>query len=809
MKTMFKLSSRYIVKGRSRTISSFVGIVLSSFLITTVLLISFSIYHSIKASNVEMYGNWHIAFAGGTLKEKEKFVETFKTEYIGKKSLLGYSNMSAQNNNLHLCVFGADNNWFEMMNINLIKGVFPCKKGEVLVSEKFYEKYCSDGVILDKGEILLYDRYDSNGEFLSELTGYGESDTLQYKENIDYEIVGIYDGANKNMADVWYYSFYTYSDVCGENPWIYVKMDNPENVYEIGKSISSEHCIYNNELLDSLGAKNTGENTRDYIIVIAFLALIIVIISTILLIANSFMTTFNERIKQVGLLLSLGMKKWQVFTLTLFECAFLAMMAIPIGMIISIFFTYLIVGFYGNYLSEIVYATVKFEVYISLSILLIIFLVSFFVMILSSLYPAFTSRNIDIISSIRQNNIERYNDIKPLNKEQSVESIIVKRNFKRYKKKFFIARTSLIISVVLLISFKVLCYQTIALLDIERLDFDIVVDSFNLSIEESKEAYNKFILSDKRISKSWWIIETSKNVLVADNINISDEATEYLEEMGYTDLYYNYLILDDVTFENLLTDKSQIYYYAPLYDTKIENGKYIEKEYAWFEDVDQIQVELIQGKKHAVISLPKENESLFKQHSENISGINIIISESAAIELVGDVEMMYSCYIVADDHNSVAESIEKNTEFSAFDIAADYETQKNSIVTIDLISKGFAGFIWLFSCVNTLFTILTNISTRKKEFAILMSLGISKKHIIKIFTKECLYTLGIVSLWANGLCIIISMAFYIFMEAQRFYFPIGTALLCFVVNILLYTVSYLISYIKTRCISVADELKLG
>ena len=808
MKTIFKLSSRYIVKSSARTIPSFVGIVLSSFLITTVLLFSFSIYHSIKASNVEMYGNWHIAFTGGTLKEQEKFVETFKTEYTGKKSLLGYSNMSVQNSNIHLCVFGADNNWFEMMNINLIKGVFPCKKGEVLVSENFYEKYCADGIILDKGEMQLYDRYDSNGGFLSELIGYSENDTLQYKENIDYKIVGVYDGANKNMADVWYYSFYMYSDVCGENPWIYVKMDDPENVYEIGKSISLEHCMYNNELLDSLGVKNTGENTRDYIIASAFLALLIVIISTMLLIANSFMTTFNERIKQVGLLLSLGMRKWQVFTLTLFECAFLAIIAIPIGMIISIFFTYLMVVFYGNYLSEIVYATVNFEVYISPYILLLIFFTSFFAMVLSSFYPAFTSKNIDIISSIRQSNIEKYNDIKPLSKEQSLESIIVKRNFKRYKKKFFVARISLIISVVLLISFKVLCHQTTKLLEIERLDFDIVVDSLDLSIEESKETYNKFILGDKRISKSWWIIETNKDVLVADNIIISDEATEWLEEMGYTNLYYNYLILDDLTFNNLLADKSQIYYYDPLYVGKIENGKYIEEEYTWLEDVDEIQVELIRGKKYSVISLPKESEAVFKQHNGNISGISLIISESAAAELVSDVEMMYTCYIVADDHNSVAESIEKNTEFSAFDIAADYETQKNSIVTIDLISKGFAGFIWLFSCVNTLFTILTNVSTRKKEFAILMSLGLNKKNIIKIFTKECLYTLGIVSLWANSICIIISIAFYFFMEAQSFYFPIGTALLCFVINVLLYTISYLISYVNTRCISVADELKL-
>lgn len=808
MKTIFKLASRYIIKGKARTISSFVGIVLSSFLVTTVLLVSFSIYHSIITSNAEMYGGWHIAFTGGTPKEKEQFIEAFETEYMGNKSLLGYSNISAQNSNIHICVFGADNNWFEIMNVNLIEGVFPREKGEVLVSKNFYEKYCAEGMLLDKGEMQLYNRYDSNGELLSELVEYSDSDILKHKENINYKIVGIYDGANKNMAEIWFASFYTYSDVCNEEPWIYVQMDNPENVYEIGESISSEHCIYNRELLNSLGATNSGENTRNYIIAIAFLALFIVIISTILLIANSFMNTFNERIKQVGVLLSLGMKKWQVFILTLFESGFLAVIAIPIGMIISILFTYLIVGFYGNYLSEIVYATVKFEVVISPCILLIIFLVSFFVMLLSSLYPAFASRNIDIISSIRQNDIARHDDIKISKKKQSVEEIIVKRNFKKYKKKYFIARLSLVISVVLLISFKILCHHTIEFLDIERLDFDIIVDSYDLSIEESKDAYNKYILGDKRISKSWWIIETSKDVFVSDDIILSDKAKEHLEEVGCTDLYYNYLILDNTTFENIFSDKSQMYYYDPLYTGRIENGKYIEEEYTWFNGTSEIHMALSQGKTCSVISLPKESESIFKQHNGNISGISIIISESAAGELVRDLEMMYTCYIVADDHNSVAESIERKTDFSVFDIAEDYETQKNSVVTIDLISKGFSGFIWLFSCVNTLFTILTNISTRKKEFAILMSLGINKKNTIIIFTKECLRNLGLVSLGAYGLCIIISIAFWFFMDAQKFYFPIGTAVLCFIVNLLLYFVSYLTSFFKIRSISIADELKI-
>ena len=250
-----------------------------------------------------------------------------------------------------------------------------------------------------------------------------------------------------------------------------------------------------------------------------------------------------------------------------------------------------------------------------------------------------------------------------------------------------------------------------------------------------------------------------------------------------------------------------MYYYDPLYTGKIENEKYIEEEYTWFNGTSEIHMALSQGKTCSVISLPKESESIFKQHNGNISGISIIISESAAAELVSDVEMMYTCYIVADDHNSVAESIEKNTDFYVFDIAEDYETQKNSIVTIELISRGFAGFIWLFSCINTLFTILTNISTRKKEFAILMSLGINKKNTIKIFTKECLHNIGLVCLGAYGLCIIISIAFWFSMDAQKFYFPIGTAVLCFAVNVLLYAVSYFISFIKTRRISIADELK--
>lgn len=63
-----------------------------------------------------------------------------------------------------------------MTNVNLIKGVLPRKNGDVLVS-----RHCDDGTIFDNGEKQLYSGYDSDGESLSELVGYSESDIFKYK----------------------------------------------------------------------------------------------------------------------------------------------------------------------------------------------------------------------------------------------------------------------------------------------------------------------------------------------------------------------------------------------------------------------------------------------------------------------------------------------------------------------------------------------------------------------------------------------------------------------------------------------------
>ena len=809
MKTIFKLSSRYVKKGRARTISTFFGVVLSSFLVTTVLLVAFSIYHSMQKSNRMMYGDWHIAFTEGKIEEKEKFVNAFKSEYTGKKSLLGYSNIVAQGQNLHINIFGADDNWFKMMNVNLIKGSLPNKNGEILVSEQFYEKYCKNKICTESGELKIYNRYDFDGKLLSELTGYSESDILQYKDVLNYNIVGVYDDNNRNIGDTWSFSFYTNSSVADENSWIYIQMDNPENVFEIGESISAESCVYNLELLSSLGISDSGENSKNYIIVIAILALVIITISTMLLIANSFMTSFNERIKQVGLLLSLGMKKRQVYALTLSECILIAVLAIPIGMTISVFFTYLIVRFYGNYLAELVYATVEFEVYISLQLFIIIFIVSFFVMLLSALYPAFVSGKINIIDSIRQNNIDGLGCIKGAAKEKTIEKVIVKRNFTRYKKKYFVARLSLIISVVLLISFKLLCYYTIELIDVNELEYDIKVVSYDKSIEAYSEIYSKHISADNRISNSWWIIETNEESFAKDNFKLSEEAECFLTQNEDSDILCKYYVLDDVMFENLMLDKSRLYYYDTLYVSKIENGKCIEEKYAWLDNTSEMRLELAQNKSCSLKSLPVEATTFLQKYSGGFSGIGFVFPKSIAADMIKDFELTYSCYVVADDHKSVAENIEENTDFSVFDITKDYETQKNSMVTVELVCKGFAGFIWMFSCVNTLFTIITNISTRKKEFAIFISLGANKKHLIKIFRKECIRNFSVVCFVAYIICTAISVSLWMCLDAQQFYFPVYTAACCFVINIFLYIIAYLISFLIVRNISVVDELKIN
>ena len=90
----------------------------------------------------------------------------------------------------------------------------------------------------------------------------------------------------------------------------------------------------------------------------------------------------------------------------------------------------------------------------------------------------------------------------------------------------------------------------------------------------------------------------------------------------------------------------------------------------------------------------------------------------------------------------------------------EYETDRNTIIAIKVLTYGFIALISLIAVANVFHTISTNLMLRRKEFAMLRSMGMSPKGFRKMMNYECLIY-GIRSMiYGIALTALISAALY-------------------------------------------------
>ena len=87
-----------------------------------------------------------------------------------------------------------------------------------------------------------------------------------------------------------------------------------------------------------------------------------------------------------------------------------------------------------------------------------------------------------------------------------------------------------------------------------------------------------------------------------------------------------------------------------------------------------------------------------------------------------------------------------------------YETDRNTIIAVKVLTYGFVILISLIAAANVFHTISTNLMLRRKEFAMLRSMGMSPKKFRKMMNYECLIYGGRSLIYGFVLTLIISAA---------------------------------------------------
>ena len=825
MKVLNELSIKDLKLNRKRSIVIIIGIILSTALICGVAGLVSSFQQTLVETVKNSHGNYHAIFYD-VPKEELKYIENnrnvenyYLSEDLGVSYLPKIELATKKVTEPYINVIAMDNKFLDNMAIKIHEGRLPENDTEIAVSVRINDKYKLNYKVGDTITLNLGERQLSTGEKLTKINPYltGEEDNGEIlKEELvntterTYKIVGIIERpsyAIESYESPWFTAITKMEKVEKKaniavlytNLQNYIKnteeinkmvkateeeKQNENNTYSFGglkdkySSYKYELCI-NEDLLRFEGV-NLSESTLTMIYGLAGFIMAIVLVSSVFVIRNGFAISITERLKQYGMLSSIGATKKQIKKSVYFEGFILGIIGIPLGIFAGIFAIYVLVNLVNFILKDYISNSTLLVYSMSWVAVAISILVSTVTIWLSCKSSARRASKITPIEAIRSSN-----DIKLEAKKIKCPKIITKifktggeiayKNLKRSKKKYRTTVVSIIVSVVIFIAissfieygFKMSgAYYT-------ELNYNYAIYSRSNVSSKDKEEFAKVEAREKEefneISKFDTVDDYSINKSATFKIKIDNQYKEKLTEYGKkvretTESYEideegNRKELDFVTIISLSQNQYEKYVKkiggtyenykdgAILIDNSINydsNGKKVQgSKYTWKKgDIIHGQVG---NKDYDVKIVARTEERPMGVESLYNTNAYFIVSE----EFINGLEehSLPGMYIQSKKVDKLDEQVEnymkennitENT-FWINNINEVVKEQNAVILVISIFLYGFITVITLIGITNIFNTITTNMNLRKKEFAMLKSIGMTKKEFNRMIRLESIF----------------------------------------------------------------------
>ena len=843
------LTLRYLKENKKRTIVTIIGIILSTALICGIGNIYSSFMDYEIRETIQRDGSFYATFNN---VDKDKIDYITKSAGISNSGIskeFGYAN-SGEGNLLN--VLGYDKNYFEGFNISLKEGDFPKNKNEIVISEN--SNLITDSKFKIGDNIKL-----SIGKRLSEEEDYLDSPTVQENEKLvdtkeeTFKVVGIinkpgFEYSNGIQTAITYIDKSLVNNNDKVN--ISVNVNNPKDIYSIVSSICKngnlekkidsngekvDNVDYNEHLLRLKGA-SAYANINNSIGYIVLLVGSLVVICTIATVYNSFSISISERKKQFGILNSIGATNSQIMKLVFLEGFIVSIVAIPIGLLsgtlaMDIVFK-IIQKFYSNSLiGEMNLKVVYNPVVIIFSIIVV--LITIFI---SVIIPARVASKVSPLEAIKNSSdykVGKVKDSKLVRLIFKTEGVLAYKNLRRNKKKFRITLFSLVISVVIFIAFS--GFMTLFLkaesVRVGEMNYDIYMYGMrNDSIEKTKELANE-------IEK----IHGVKNIRIGNATSISMDLDENKVNKSAKEKVQNYFeseTKNNKTVYKLMNNELNLPGDSAVQNIKLTEGSFdkdsaikengvilINKSY-YEEKGKKGVLDMTNYKVGDTIELysmgydeKTEKEYIEKTYKFKIMGISedILMGDNTypymGIGMVTYDEVAKNnrfnassdnIYIESDQTESTRNSINNLAEKYKFDVSdqiEEYKVIQDSFKVMQIFVYGFVTVISLVSVTNIVNTISTNINLRKKEFAIIKSIGVTPSGFNKMIYLESFLYGALALLWGIPIGILLTILMNTILGdviSFGLVLPYNAILICIVA---IFIITFIASYIPMRKIN--------
>ncbi|CEK33925.1 ABC transporter permease,Macrolide export ATP-binding/permease protein MacB,macrolide transporter ATP-binding /permease protein,acidobacterial duplicated orphan permease,FtsX-like permease family [[Clostridium] sordellii] len=787
------LTLRYLKENKKRTIVTIIGIILSTSLICGIGNIFESFMDYQIRETINRKGAFHATFHDIKKEDVDKIT---KSAGISKSSIsdnLGYSKLSNEKKNL-VQVKAFDKEGFEGYQIKLKEGRFPTNSNEIVLSERampLIDKKVGDSINLNIGK-----RVDKNQKEI-EIPIVHDNETIVDGKSKNFKIVGVMNKLEDDIDnDV--VSGITYLDIKektkGDKVNVAICANEPSEIYEIAPAISknlglkvasnddSDDMIYNNDngvayenlsfnehLLRLKGASayaNINRSINAAMLVVTTL----VVVCTVATIYNAFSISINDRKKQFGILNSIGATKSQIIKIVFIEAIVVSVIGIPLGLITGTFAIDLIFKLIKYMFSSSVIAQLNLRVVYNPYVIILSALIVLLTILVSAILPALNAAKTPPLEAIKNSSslkLGKVKDSKLVRLLFKTEGVLAYKNLRRNKKKFRITLFSLIISVVIFISFSgfVELFIKANKASVGQVNYDVrlwkggilegdkIIDDLNkvngikkisvrndygvaFDVKESNINKDYKDLIDKTFSKK------NKNGETVYDFNYDQNTFQFTDDKDINNLKLINGSFDKETAikENgiILRNKSSYSEPGKKYDVSLTNYKVGDTINAYKFSRDENGNQKNEPIKLKVLATT--DDLLPGNKMSTYMGIDFITYNEVGSKLGYDINSG-NIYINSDKSKDTRDALKKIGEKYGYNVHDEVDNalkMEQSIIAIKIFVYGFVLVISLVSITNIVNTISTNINLRKREFAIIKSIGVTPQGFNKMIYLESL-----------------------------------------------------------------------
>lgn len=774
MSILNRLTIKNLRLNKKRTIVTIIGIILSTALMVGIGLLFSSFQDLMIRDTIGYNGKYEANYSDVDLDKLNNIKDKDFTYFYEKP--IGFSKIESSNEyKPYMYITSVNKEYFN--ELKLIEGSFPKNENEVVISNHVIT---NGGLNYKVGDIvtLKYGTRNIEGEETLANSEYVPGEEIDITGEVTLKIVGIVERSNFESYSASGYTAFTL-DVNSDkgNVNLYVMFDKNKKIIkqseELAKELSYDYDINYNSTLLALYGESTYGNVMSSMGGMMIIMLSLVSIGCIIVIYNSFAISVMERKKEFGLLSSIGATKKQLAHTVFFE----AIVVGVIGIIFGILGAYIGIGCVVLVINNLISDMLEYKLHLVTNPLFIIIPVIFMIIVIgvSAFIPSRRASKVSPIEAIRQNddikiNKKKIRTSKLINKLFGVEGEIALKNIKRNKKKYRVTIVSLFISIVLFISFSSYMNYTLntASSVMGEVPYDYQISYFGDDPNNDKEALDKINEIVKSSDVKEYVSYSVSNLSIIGNYTYSDEYLDFYKSAygddgikALNNLKYQYIsiyILDDNSYNKykkligldkdsvILLNKFKGVSYGNNkrvnYNIPVINNGNINIKICNFDDNDEdVDTTKYCNKNIDNIFVTNKSFDLIEEFSY-MDDFKLIVNKKL-YDSISDSSTHYTQFnIISDNTNNIdklTKDLDKYSNVNYTNIKEAMKQTNNLILVVKILMYGFISLVTLIGVTSVFNTISTSMALRKREFAVLRSIGLTNRGFNKILFFESLF----------------------------------------------------------------------